>query len=241
MESSEFVDALAPTAYDGGGLLLTNPWVWITALLIGILILWLGWHFGAGRARDELAEDRARVIDAIYDRINDRARIAAAAPRNKVVSAAHDLHEEIRKLLGPVVDLTPFGRRATALARALAGSPTSRNHDDPQPHADEASAAHGAGGHGPGDGHGHGGEPHPATALSTPAPASQVNISISAPATTGHGGHGEAHPPRDAVRDAVMDVCDYWSRSTMKAELAAAQKALLRMPAPKAKVSGGHH
>lgn len=239
METSDFVDAVPQAAYDSGGLLITNPIVLATALLLGVLILWLGWHFGAAKSRDDLLDDREKVIDAIYDRINDKARTAAAAPRNKVVSAAHDLNEEIRKLLGPVVDLTPFGRRASALTRALAGKPTTRNHDDPEPAGEDHAAAH------PPAAAAHGGEPHPATASSpATASASQVNIQISTPPPThggGHGaGHGDGQPQRDAVRDAVMDICDYWSRTTMKAELLAAQRALLRMPAPKPKAPGAH-
>lgn len=247
MESSEFVDALPQQAYDP--LSLQNPWIWVTAILIGLLVLWLGWHFGSTRAREDDEDDLRKVVDRIYDRINDKARIAAAAPRGKVVSAAWDLHDEIRSLLGPVVDLTPFGRRANALGLALAGKSTSRDHGDPEPGGDSHGDAH-SGGHG--DGHGShggghdGGGAHPATANSPAGP--QVNISITSAAPHGdkpHGdkGHGDAHGGRDAVRDAVIDICDYWSRSTMKAELAAAQKALTTMPAskPKASGGGGHH
>jgi len=248
MEASEFIDAVPQQAYDP--LSLQNPWIWVTAVLIGLLILWLGGHFGAIRAREAAEDDLKSVIDRIYDRINDRARAAAAAPRGKVVSAAWDLHDEIRKLMGPVVDLTPFGRRANALALALAGKPTSRDHDDPEPAGDNHGEAHSGGhdgGHGGSHGGGHGGgDAHPATAHSPAGP--QVNISITSSASHGekpHGdkGHGDAHGARDAVRDAVIDICDYWSRSTMKAELAAAQKALITMPAskPKASGGGGHH
>lgn len=246
MESSEFIDAVPQAAYDGGGLLITNPLVLATVLLLGALILWLGWHFGAVKSREDLLADREKVIDAIHERINDKARTAAAAPRNKVVAAAHDLNEEIRKLLGPVVDLTPFGRRAAALDRALAGKPTTRNHDDPEPAGEDHAAAHAPAPPAPAHG-----EPHPATAHSPAAAASQVNINITNPPPAhgggghGHGhGHGDGQPQRDAVRDAVMDICDYWSRTTMKAELLAAQRALLRMPPPKPKLpgsSGGHH
>lgn len=234
MDSSEFVDAVPVPTY-GEGLPLDNPWVWVTALLLGLLILWLGWHFGSGRAEEENRQRQRQVIDAIYKAINDKARIAAAAPRGKAVSAAHDLADEIRALLGPVVDLTPFGRRAVALERALAGRPVSRDHDDPEPAAaNHGGSGHGAHGSGHGSGHGDSHGAHPATAHSPPAAAgANINISIGGHgAEGGHGAHGGHAPPLDAVRTAVMDICDYWSRSTMKAELGAAQQALLKMPPP---------
>ena len=67
---------------------------------------------------------------------------------------------------------------------------------------------------------------------------SQINISIGGASSAGGHGHGpghDAHPPAPAlgaVRTAVMDICDYWSRSTMREELRAAQAALLRKPPP---------
>lgn len=252
MVSSEFVEGLAPAGNDGA-LLVTNPWIWITALLIAALILWLGWHYGSVTSEEDLQRKRREAVDGIYDRINEKARAAASASRDSADYAARSLNKEIKELLGPVILLTPFGRRATALERALAGLPTSRDHGDPEPPADEGGA--GQGGHGEGHGHapsgdGHGHAPaagHPATANSPPtAMGSQINISIGggAPAP-GHGPGHDAHPPApaaalSAVRAAVMDICDYWSRSTMKDELRAAQTALLRKPPPPPAKPGSH-
>jgi hypothetical protein len=247
MANTDFIDQAAAAPTYGEVFLAEQPWFWIAVLLLGVLILWLGWHFGSTRGDEQRRADQRKIIDAIYDAINDKARIAAAAPRNKAVSAAHDLHEEIRKLLGSVVVLTPFGSRAMALKLALDGDTSTHTHGDAEAYsAEPRAAAHGthdahAGASTAGGDHGHGGsEAHPATAHSPPgAVGSQINISIAGGSGGGHG-HGGATPPLDAVRRAVMDICDYWSRSTMKDELAAAQQALLRMPPPKLRTPAAH-
>ena len=237
MEPSDFPIGVEPAQGLGG--LVASPWLWITALLLAVLIFYMGLQWGRLKAEEKRKAHLAEVIERIYKAINDKARAAAAAPRHQLMSAAYALSEEIRILIGPVVALTPFGNRAVGLCNALEGRPTTRDHgdDDACSHdsADQANGSHGAGAHGGAD-HGSTGG-----AVAAAAGAAQVNISIGGDAGSGGHGHGRGHTTQPgAVRIAVMDVCDYWSRPTMKAELKAAQKALLRMPpaAPK-KVHGG--
>ena len=234
MEPSDFPIGVEPAqGLDG---LMANPWLWITALLLAVLIFYMGLQWGRLKAEEKRKAHLAEVIERIYKAINEKARAAAAAPRHQLVTAAHALSDEIRTLIGPVVALTPFGRRAIALRDALAGRPASREHgeDDHDGHA-AADASHGEGAHASAEHASAGG------ALAAAAGAAQVNISIGGNAGSGghSAGHGHASPP-DAVRTAVMDVCDYWSRTTMKAELRAAQQALLTMPAAAPKAHGGH-
>lgn len=236
MDPSDFPIGVEPVR--GADALIYNPWLWIAALLLALLIFWMGLHWGKLKAEEKREAHLREVVDRIYKAINDKARAAAAAPRHQLVTAAHALSDEIRNLIGPVVALTPFGRRAIALRDALAGRPASRDHgDDDHDSHDAADASHGEGAHASAEHASTGG------ALAAAAGAAHVNISIGGNAGSGgHAtGHGSGHAtPPDAVRAAVMDVCDYWSRTTMKAELRAAQQALLTMPPAAPKAHGGH-
>jgi hypothetical protein len=222
MEPGEFQDGLdpAPFAYGYQPLAWISPWVLLTFVLLVFLVAFLFHHFMRESEEKESRRQRDEIIDRIYKAINEKARTAAAAPRHQLVTAAHALWDEIHNLLGPIVALTPFGNRAVALRDALAGRPVHRPHDDD--HGD---------GHG-GDGHGGHDDGHGAASGASTV-ASQINIAIGGAAGSG-GGHGPSGstPSTDTVRTAVMDICDYWSRSTMKTELKAAQQALLTMPPP---------
>lgn len=238
MEPSDFPIGMEPAQGFGG--LVANPWLWITALLLAGLIFFMGLQWGKLKAEEKAREALKKNLEAIYKAINDKARAAAAAPKPQVMSGAQALLNEINRLLGPVAALGSFGSLTGNLSNALEGK---GGHDD------HAHDDHGHGDHGGAD---HGGA-HAATdkakAASAAAAASNIHITIgdvSQGASAHAGGHGSAHGiDISAIRKAVLEFTDYWSRPTMVAELMAAQRALVTPmphapPKPVSKPASSH-
>ncbi len=238
MEPSDFPIGAEPAQGVDG--LIANPWLWITALLLACLIFYMGRQWGRLRAEEKGRIALKKNLEAIYKSINDKARAAAAAPKPQVMSGAQALLNEINDRLGPVAALGSFGGLTDKLSNALEGKGA---HDD-HGHDD-----HGHGDHGSGD---HGGV-HAATdkakAASAAAAASNIHITIgdvSQGASAHAGGHGSAHGiDISAIRKAVLEFTDYWSRPTMVAELMAAQQALVHPmrsspPKPVSKPASSH-
>lgn len=231
MDPSDFPIGAEPAHGLGG--LAANPWTWITALLLGLLIFYLGTRWGKVKAEEKGRAALKKNLEAIHKAIKDKARTAAAAPWPQVMSGAQALLNDLEGLLKPVAELAPLGTHTNALSSQL--------------RPDQCHGGHGHTDHGHGD-HGRGGDAaHAATdeakAASAAAAASNIHITIgdvSQGASAHAGGHGSAHGADIcAIRAAVLGFTDYWSRPTMVAELMAAQKALVTPmpPAPPKPVS----
>ncbi len=264
METSEFLMVDGPERY-GPSLGLYNPWVWITAILLLILIWFLSRHYHENRWRETAKRQLDDAVDRIYRRIRWRAEKAAGAPRNQVRARAEDLLEEVRRLIWPLVVLAPLGLRATNLERALEGRELIEEHDPEHGHGghghgghDHAHGEHGHGEHRRGD-HADGRHDHDgdrgreAAPIQTQAQAAQININLTARHDPPSAPSPPPPPPKpptqrspsdvDRLRAAVLAFSDYWSRPSMKDELRAAQRALITVPPAEdkhPKISGGH-
>lgn len=213
MDSTEFQDGVSQAA-GVDPMSLGNPWVLFTAIALILLILFLGWHFGDRHGAEQERRRRDKHIDHLWKEINEKARTAAAAPRHQVIAAAQELLNQINKHIGPVVVVGALGASVTNLAHALNGEPV---HD------------HGHGDHGAGhDDQGHA-EPAAADAVNTGVHINIGDVTVGAKPDKGHGaGHGGGHGiDINAVRKAVSAFHDYWDRAEIKAELKAAQRALM--------------
>lgn len=249
MMQDDFASVAADAPVYGAPGLLENPWFWLTAIAIGVMIAIFSALAGRQRLRDELEASRRGACEGIWKAINDKARTAASAPRHQVPGAAQTLANEITALLGPVVKLAPLGDKAGALEAALAGTPRkgptggASEQGQEKPQEDQSSTAE------PVSGNEH--KPTPAEAgghatSSASSGGSHIHINI------GDRHHGGAHPPTpprpeapkpagprdaidvDSVRAAVMAFTDYWShKETIVGQLQAAQIALLKTPPAK--------
>lgn len=234
MDPSDFPIGPEPGAGLGG--LAGNPWLLIAALILMALIFFMGFHWGRVRAEEKGRAALKKNLEAIYKAINDKARAAAAAPKPQVMSGAQALLNEVNKLLGPVAVIGNFGKFTDNLSDALEGK---GGHDD-HGHGDHGHGDHGAGAHASSE---------KAKAASAAAAASNIQITIgdvSQGASAHAGGHGSVHGiDISAIRKAVLEFTDYWSRPTMVDELLAAQTALVTPmppapPKPVSKPSSSH-
>lgn len=213
-----------------------DPALLILGAAGAIIFLLIGWFTGRNTLVGEAESRRREACETIHRAILDRARVAAAATRPHVMSTAQALADEISLRLGPVAKLGAFGKHVKGLEEALKGPS--------KPPAPAVPA------HAVGHGDGHAPEPRPdhghGNGHAVPA---QVNIDVK----VAHPDHKPHHPDKpkddkpapvdqiDAIRAAVFNFTDHWSRAEMVSELQAAQRALLT-PAPKPvfKASGSH-
>ena len=227
MEPSEFPTVVEQT----GGL---DPVLLILGAAIAAIMLLIGWFTGRSTLIGEAESRRRDACRSIHQAILDRARVAAAATRPHVMSSAQALADEIAMRLGPVAKLGAFGKHVKSLDEALKGP-----SKPPAPAAPAHAGGHGDGGHPPHP------APEPHHGVHPPhhphAPAQVYNDVKVAHHDPHHHKPHEPEKPRDdhkpvdqidAIRAAVFNFTDHWSRAEMLGELEAAQRALLT-PAPR--------
>ncbi|HYE41941.1 MAG TPA: hypothetical protein VEA15_00990 [Caulobacteraceae bacterium] len=252
MMQDDFASVAADAPLYGSPGLLENPWFWLTAVAIGVMIAIFSAMGARQHLRDQLETSRKGACEGIWKAINDKARTAASAPRHQVPAAAQVLANEVTALLGPVVALAPLGGKAKALLEALDGKPAKHDkhhgeggHDKPA--HDSVHEGHGPSepAHGENTDHGDAGA-HSAASASNSGSHIHINIGDRHHAAAAHTPAAthkpEPHKPAgprdaidvDAVRAAVLAFTDYWShRETIVGQLQAAQIALLRTPPSK--------
>jgi hypothetical protein len=239
--------------------LLIDPTLLVALILAMIVLMIISFAAGRQVGGRRRLGDSADVPKTIHKAIAKRAAMAAAAPSNLLVAATSRLVEEINTRLGAAVALgAPTGKYLKAMVDALKAEAdpeeAKRKAAEHAAHGGGHGGGHGAA-HTSHDAHGeHEGEAHEdeeegeyalLEALNTPT----INIKTKGPiifaSDRSRKGKKPApephHPPEElkdpsykdairAVRQAVADFSDHWSRSETLRDLERLQKQMLETP-----------
>ena len=235
-----------------------DPTLVFLLILAGIAIAALAFFAGRLTGRGEKGEKTSDVPKKIHEVIKARCVAASSAHSGELEKKAHELLDEVRRLIGPLLMFGgPCAKAFKHLSDAIDGKPPEEKPKDG--HKDGAA-------HGKDDKHGddavcavHGPEKHKCDdkcrgggveVLSrnvTIVGSQTVLLASSKPDANRDDRHEEPKGPdskefKQRLRLAVAEFADFWNRPNCLRELEDCQKSLTTLPPmPKEKPRGGDH